>query len=407
MRSIPFWAVCGIIFVIPWEEMAFIAEIETVAKSIGYIAVFLSLLVIVIQFRIRRPPLAMLPLGLAVAWNCASILWTVDAETSATRELTNLSLFAFAWMVWEFGESEDRVSWMLRSYLAGCCIALTTMFLSFAPGAIDQFGELARYTGGDLNANDVAAILNIAIPFAVFLASRTARGKRMRIAYWLFIPPAAIGVLLTGSRMGIVILGLNLCMIGVTVLTKGFRLLIPFVIVVGIAAWLVPHFASEQVFERVAEGTEASSFKHRVRYWQAGLEFWQGHPVQGAGAGAYKTVTELQGAVRPNVSHNTFVTILVEGGLVGAALMLTFWALALRSIWRLPKRDRLLWLTVFGIWIGSSMSITWECAKTTWFLYGLVMAFCALPKSGSTPKPTIRVQRPPLTYRGRTTGRAD
>jgi O-antigen ligase len=380
MRSLALLGVCAIIFVIPFEEMAIIPETETIAKSLGYVALALSLSAVLFCQRIRFPTLAFLPLTLWLAWTWLSVLWSVDVEMTLSRSLSFTLMFGLCWMTWEFGDSEKHIAWLFRAYLLGCCVSLGTMFLSFAPGAIGQFGEVARFTGGDLNQNDLAAILNIAVPFAAYLASRSARGSRVRVVYWAFVPAAAIGVLLTGSRMGILVLGGTLSLTGVSMLTKGLKPLIPFIAVVAVAAYLTPRFMAEGVLDRVAQGTEASSFRDRVELWRAGLDFWQRHPIEGAGAGAYKKAAELGGAKRPDVAHSTYVTVLVEGGLVGAVLMLSFWGLVFRAVWKLPKRDRLLWFTVLAAWGAVSLTISWEYNKTTWFVYGASMAFYTIPR---------------------------
>ena len=386
MRSIAFWSICGIIFVIPWEEMAVIPGMETVAKTLGYFAIGSSFLAVAMESRIRRPPLAFLPLTLVVVWNFLSIVWSVNPDASMSRELTYLSLLTFTWMIWEFGDSEKRICWMFRAYLLGCCVALTTMFFSYVSGGgVGRSDELERFTGGDLNENDIATVLNIAIPFAAYLASRASRGTRIRTAYWAFIPVAAIGVLLTGSRMGVLVLGGGLLLTAVGVLARGLKLMIPLVIVIGVGLWLVPRFISEQLISRVAEGTESHTYQQRIQYWQAGWSYWTKHPLEGAGVGTYKDVVVLEGLPRAKVAHNSYVTILVEEGIVGAMLMLIFWFLLLRSIWKVPVRERLLWFTISGIWAVSSMAITWDGNKSTWLIYGAAMVFCALPKPNSVP----------------------
>jgi O-antigen ligase len=393
MRSIALLGVCAIIFVIPFEEMAIIPDTETIAKSLGYVALALSLSAVLFCQRIHFPTLAFLPLTLWLAWTWLSVLWTVDVEMTLTRSLSFTLMFGLCWMTWEFGDSEKRTAWLFRAYLFGCCVSLGTMFASFAPGAIGRFGEVARFTGGDLNQNDLAGILNIAVPFAAYLASRSARGSRVRLVYWAFVPAAAMGVLLTGSRMGILVLAGTLSLTGVSLLSKGLKPLIPFIAVVAVAAYLTPRFMAEGVLDRVAQGTEASSFKDRIELWTAGLKFWRNHPIEGAGAGTYKRAAELGGASRPDVAHSTFVTVLVEGGLVGAGLMLSFWALVFRAVWRLARRDRLLWLTVFAAWVAVSLTISWEYNKTTWFLYGAAMAFCAAAKPNLSQRLPITAQQ--------------
>lgn len=115
MRSIPFWAVCAIVFIIPWEEMAILSDTQTVAKAAGYLATALAFLVVLVTFRIRRPPLAFLPLALMAVWNALSLFWTVDPEESSHYVLTYVFLLLFAWMVWEFSDSEKRICWVFRT----------------------------------------------------------------------------------------------------------------------------------------------------------------------------------------------------------------------------------------------------------------------------------------------------
>ena len=250
MRSIPFWAVCAIVFIIPWEEMAVLGETQTVAMALGYVATALAFLVILVTVRIRRPPLAFLPLALMAGWNYLSLCWTVDPDESPHYALSYVSLLLFAWMIWEFSDSEKRICWLFRSYLFGCCVSLTSMFLSYVPGAVGEYGQIVRYTGGELNQNDIAGVLNIAIPLAAYLASQAGRGTRTRTMYWAFIPVAAIGVLLTGSRTGILVLGGGLSLTAIRVMSKGFRPLIPFAIVIAFGLWLMPKLVSEDVFSR-------------------------------------------------------------------------------------------------------------------------------------------------------------
>ena len=156
----------------------------------------------------------------------------------------------------------------------------------------------------------------------------------------------------------------------------------------------MPRFVSEDVFVRLSQGTEAGSFRERVELWKIGLDYWARHPIEEA-HGAYMKVTDAGGATSPNVSHNTFITVLVEGGIIGATLIATFWILLFRSVLTRPRREKYFWFTVFAIWLVSSMAITVEYEKFTWLLYGIIMAFCALPIPNSTLRPAVLVRRQP------------
>jgi O-antigen ligase len=128
------------------------------------------------------------------------------------------------------------------------------------------------------------------------------------------------------------------------------------------------------------------TFTGRTVIWTAAWELFRTHPFLGVGANAFRlTVSRIlaepiradeSGTPQAPAAHNTFLSVLVEQGVIGFALfcaLLGFLALSLR---RLPPFPQKLWIVFLGVWIVGVSSLTWEMRKPTWFFFGLLMAQC-------------------------------
>ncbi len=376
MSRLTFILLCLLVFCIPWQEMAVIPGMTTASVLLGGATLFVAGLAVLIRVRVRKWPPALVVLAFYVVWTLASMFWSISFEHSVARGITFLQVFFFVGLIYQFADTQDRIVWVMLSYIGGASVSLVTLFAELQAVNAPSNG-LERLTGGDMNQNDLAATLCIAIVMAAYLAIRpAAKIVLLRKLLWAFVPCAAIGVLLTASRMGIIGLAVDIVVIALMAKVKGIKTIIALLIVACATAYYVPRIVSVQVFDRFAEGTQAHTFQERVEYWRVGLKYWTSHPIQGAGAGCFRLLTESE-LEKPNVSHNTFVTILVETGVVGFVLAAVFWFLLFKMIRRLPRLERALWLGVFAVWATCSMALTWEYHKDTWLIYGLLMAHYA------------------------------
>ncbi len=78
------------------------------------------------------------------------------------------------------------------------------------------------------------------------------------------------------------------------------------------------------------------------------------------------------------VAHNTYLSVLVEEGLVGFVLFAAILWIVFRTAWRQPKWERRFWLTVLAVWAIGASTLTWEHRKTTWLFMTLIIAAGAL-----------------------------
>jgi O-antigen ligase len=322
-----------------------------------------------------------------VLWCCASFVWTVDTGATIRMVNTYACLLLFLWMLWEFTDTQRQWLWYLRSYLVGCCVSLAMLFADVLAGKALGASGAIRYTGGGLNPNGLALIVDIGVLLAVYLASHSV--SKWRVAYWLFVPPASIGVLLTGSRAGAICLGVALVMALFLAASTSWKSIILSLVLVGGTAWWVPKIVPEDLLRRITEGREAHTYAVRKDQWQAGLRCWEKVPITGVGAGAFVAAVTATGA-RNLVAHNTFVQILTEDGIIGAGLMIIVWALLTRKVWHFPRPERCLFLGVSVVWLLGASSCSLEYAKVTWILYAWIIVQAELFRSSAVPAPHWR-----------------
>jgi len=142
----------------------------------------------------------------------------------------------------------------------------------------------------------------------------------------------------------------------------------------------VSAFAPESSWRRFSQtGSEMTegTMTHRTVIWAAGLAAFRDHAFLGVGSGSYAT-TVLRAVDVYYVAHNTFLSVLVELGVLGELLFLMLLAVMFTSILRMPKLERRLWTVLFLTWAVGVSALTWEYRKPTWLLFGLFAAqLCA------------------------------
>jgi O-antigen ligase len=129
---------------------------------------------------------------------------------------------------------------------------------------------------------------------------------------------------------------------------------------------------------------ERGTLTGRTVIWTAGWEIFRAHPFLGIGANAFRIIVGrvLAEPIRlgdhdPTLpAHNTFLSVLVEQGVIGFTLFCALLGVLVVSLRAMPPFPRRLWIVSLGVWVVGVSSLTWEMRKPTWLFFGLIMAQC-------------------------------
>jgi O-antigen ligase len=110
-----------------------------------------------------------------------------------------------------------------------------------------------------------------------------------------------------------------------------------------------------------------------LKLWVAGVHAFQRRPVVGYGTGGFVRAITPELGLRSNVAHNTYLSVLVEQGIVGLTLYLMMFVAVFRSVRRLPKLERRFALVLMATVGLAISSLTWEHRKPVWFLLAVLL----------------------------------
>ncbi len=268
----------------------------------------------------------------------------------------------------------------LAAYVISALIASLVVIRQDVTGEIDM---RATYEG--TNQNLSALVLTVGAIWALVFVLNSSSIKQRILGFGAFLLLGA-SALRTGSRTGVLALTVG----GAIVLAVGMArsrgwartkaLAVSFVaLAIGWMLWtLRPDFIPERVWGSL-ESVSAGDLNAREIYWESTWSASSEWLPWGMGYGStYKYVESL--IFEPRSLHNTFLTVVVELGLVGIILFCGWLVATSFAAMNSPYRDYVLAAGACMLLFGLTLSL--DDSKLTWFVAAL-----ALTPTGVKRKP--------------------
>ena len=369
------WALlCAFVFTIPWEKSVWVPQVGSIAHFVGIFA-FAAGALAAVRRPLRRPNAALLLAILFVAWSAASWFWSLDPSATVRRIRTFAELLAMFWLIWNSCRTPERQRHLMQAYVFGAVAASGVAFWRYLHHHQTYY---LRYAASGFDPNDFGLVLAISVPLALYLALREPRP--LRWIYLAMVPIVMAAVLLTASRASLIatFVAFTFTFFTWRAADRTFRV-VSLVLMAALGLSLVRFAPAPQRNRLATIPTEITrgTLHDRTRIWKAGLKVLKQHKMIGVGSGAYPEAVEPwlgkpMVAGFQYVAHNTFLSVLVECGMVGFAIYALLLATLLFFILTLPPLERSLWLVVAGSWAVGVFTLTWEHYKPTWLIMAMI-----------------------------------
>jgi O-antigen ligase len=290
---------------------------------------------------------------------------------------TYVQLFLVLWIIWELAPNRSRLLGLLVAYVMGAYVAALGTILLY----IREGHSLHRFAAGGSDPNDLAMNLVLGLPMAWYLGMTHER-PFVRWTARLYLPIGLFATVLTGSRGGMLATMVAMTIVPLTLarLTPGKRgLAIALLLISGVVAVAFVPSTVVARLETTTSTVEDLSIGGRFKLWVAGLRAFLARPVMGYGPGGFKPAITPQLGALAQVAHNSYISVLVEQGLVGFVLYYTMVATVWYAVLKLPLLERRFSLVLLSTLAIAMAPLTWEDHKHVWYilavLLGLTRAF--------------------------------
>ncbi|WP_249620993.1 O-antigen ligase family protein [Desulfuromonas sp. CSMB_57] len=386
MNKLVYACLWVLVVAIPLENMVVLEGVGTISRFLGALCLVVGLLALVVERRGRWPGGVFLALCFFALWTMTSFFWTVDLEVSKKAIITTLQLLVFFWLIWEFARDRSRQAGLMHAYVVGACGSSLATVYAYLHG---QYEFYERYSTRGFDPNDLGLMLVLALPMAWHLSWDRDNSRWLRWTAWLYLPLGAVAILLTGSRASFLAAMVPVAYIlwSSRRLSWGQVLIGTGVIALAVLASLkyVPA-TSWQRLSTIGMELSRGSVGGRGRIWRDGFQVFLEHPLFGVGAGAFRGGLAARFGYQA-APHNLFLSIMVGLGIVGLGLFLTALYWAIRSLPRMPRSQRHLWIALLVSWFTGVMTLGWEYRKTTWLLLALLAVQGAAALETEIPEP--------------------
>ncbi|MGH3065773.1 MAG: O-antigen ligase family protein [Gaiellaceae bacterium] len=397
MRALAYWLTIAFVFTVPWENAIKLGDLGRVSKPIGFAMALVWASSVVLRGRIRKPDTFQKAYFLLVVWSGLTFYWSVDTKASTGGFLTYTQLLVMLFVIWDLCDSESRIETALQAYVLGAYISSLSIVLEFLSAPEAKFPEHERLRGVGTEVDGIALIVAIAVPAAWYLAAgptHLARTSGRRMLNFAYVPVGLFAVAITGTR------GATLALVPAAIFVfwslrrasprhrlAALGTVVAAILVIVVYAPRGPLSRIESATTATELGSEGSALSGRWGIWVASTHAFLERPLTGAGLDAHRAavsrdlddVRTFKGVEKE--AHNTYISVLVETGIVGFLIFATLIATVVNRIRSLSGWRLWYWSAQASVLAIGAMSLSLEESKSVWVLLSLCVATSAVAGS--------------------------
>jgi O-antigen ligase len=391
MRVVAFWLSLVFVFTIPWEEVVRLGSFGTIGRLVGVLLAGFWVFTVVATNKIRKPHPFHAIFFLFIVWHVLSVLWTIDVNGTVGRLQAYIQLVVMVYIIWDLYITPTAVMRGLQAYVLGAYVAIGSLMSNYFAGTQVYYG---RFSATGFDANNIGIIMALGVAPAWYLATVKSQSKittLLKLVNYIYIPSAVLATLLTGSRGALLAISFALLFVisGLTRLGLFSRIAV-IVLFIGALFVLQPLIPLEtlQRLGTTRDSIEARDLNGRYHIWEEGFSAFRERPLLGVGSFAFRASTDTG-----KVAHNSFLTILVEVGLVGFGLFAIIMAITVYHAIQHKKWEAALWLVILVTLVIGISSLNWAHRKQLWLFPSFVVASASLAIKANNQRPRTKDYR--------------
>jgi O-antigen ligase len=289
-----------------------------------------------------------------VSWSLSVSLLTTDVFVRESVKILTCFLYALA------GFGIGREARGERALVRGL------VFFGLPMAAIAIFAFFTRVPSFFIVDSRVVGTLTDPNAFGIYLAMLLPLAASLGTA-WAAVPVFLGATIVSFSRTGLAAFGASLLLSMLNLGVRRYLLVLLACLIVGAGVWGVA--GRTQVGQRV--GNYQESLSQRQGLWALAAEIVAEHPVLGVGSGNWEAA-----AGRRTEPHNTFLSVMVDNGLVGfAVFMVPLVVWVVRGLRRAQARR---WAIAVLVGLVGGIAVSLDNFRPFWLAAGLLAALASV-----------------------------